>query len=97
MTSTYKINERGTTWQYNEKGQFHREDGPAIEWADGTKEWWLRGLSHREDGPAIEWADGDKAWCLNGQKYTFKDYCNELLKRKLITEDKLVLFKIKHI
>lgn len=19
----------------------HRQDGPAIEWADGTKEWWL--------------------------------------------------------
>ena len=22
-------------------GEFHREDGPAIEYADGSKEWWL--------------------------------------------------------
>ena len=24
-------------------GKFHREDGPAIEYADGYKEWWLNG------------------------------------------------------
>ena len=26
-------------WYLN--GNLHREDGPAIEWADGRKEWWL--------------------------------------------------------
>jgi hypothetical protein len=36
----------------------HREDGPAVEWADGRREWWLHGERHREDGPALEWADG---------------------------------------
>ena len=45
----------------------HREDGPAIEYTDGDKEWWLNGYRHREDGPAIERADGDKAWYLNGK------------------------------
>ena len=25
------------------KGERHREDGPAIEWADGTKCWYLNG------------------------------------------------------
>ena len=24
-------------------GRYHREDGPAIEWADGSHEWWLNG------------------------------------------------------
>jgi hypothetical protein len=28
-------------WWLND--QLHREDGPAIEWADGTKSWWLNG------------------------------------------------------
>jgi hypothetical protein len=28
-------------WRLN--GQRHREDGPAIEWADGTKSWYLNG------------------------------------------------------
>jgi len=26
-------------WHLN--GVLHREDGPAIEWNDGEKEWWL--------------------------------------------------------
>ena len=28
---------------HNKKGQFHREDGPAIEYPDGRKEFWLFG------------------------------------------------------
>ena len=38
----------------------HRSDGPAIEDADGYKEWWLNGKRHRVDGPAIERYDGSK-------------------------------------
>ena len=49
--------------------KLHREDGPAYEYADGDKEWWLDNSErHREDGPAIEYADGYKAWCLNGKE-----------------------------
>ena len=48
-------------------GKQHREDGPAVEWADGSKEWWVDGLRHREDGPAIEYASGHKEWYLNGK------------------------------
>jgi hypothetical protein len=25
------------------KGEYHREDGPAIEWANGNKSWYLNG------------------------------------------------------
>ena len=57
----------GNTWYYNDLNQYHREDGPAIEYADGTK-WWCRNNQlHREDGPAIEYADGSKSWFRNGQ------------------------------
>jgi hypothetical protein len=31
----------GKYWSLNDK--FHREDGPAIEWNDGEKEWWFNG------------------------------------------------------
>ena len=30
------------TWK-NSAGQLHRADGPAIERANGTKEWWYKG------------------------------------------------------
>ena len=49
----------------NGKGQFHRENGPAIVAANGTKEWLLNGELHREDGPAVEYAEGSKEWLLN--------------------------------
>jgi hypothetical protein len=37
-----KVNEWGDKyWLLN--GKRHREDGPAVEGANGTKEWWLNG------------------------------------------------------
>ena len=33
----------------NEKGQFHREDGPAREWHNGDKEWFLNGIEYSEE------------------------------------------------
>jgi len=51
----------------NEQGLFHREDGPAIEYADGAKEWRQHGKLHRLDGPAIELVDGYKEWWVNGR------------------------------
>ena len=54
----------------NEKGQYHREDGPAREFINGTKEWWINGKYHREDGPAVEWYDGYKEWFLNDKWYS---------------------------
>ncbi|MDE1833810.1 MAG: hypothetical protein KGH64_00570 [Candidatus Micrarchaeota archaeon] len=46
-------------------GQLHRTDGPALEYADGDKFWYLNGQRHRTDGPAVEYANGGKYWYLN--------------------------------
>jgi hypothetical protein len=32
----------------NENGLLHREDGPAIEYLNGDKEWYLNGMEHTE-------------------------------------------------
>jgi hypothetical protein len=45
----------------------HRSDGPAIECADGHKEWWVNGQPHRSDGPAIEYSDKSKFWYVYGK------------------------------
>jgi hypothetical protein len=42
----------------------HREDGPAAEYASGTKQWWIDGKLHRTGGPAIEHASGTKNWYI---------------------------------
>jgi len=47
-------------------GKLHREDGPAMVFADGSKLWYRNGELHREDGPAIEYASGNRQWFVNG-------------------------------
>jgi hypothetical protein len=51
----------------DENGELHREDGPAIEYADGGKDWYWYGKCHRQDGPAYEDANGFKVWYWHGQ------------------------------
>ena len=61
--------DNGQKWYekyYNDKGEYHREDGPAItEWnKNGQKDvdfYSINGFYHREDGPAII------CWNNNGQ------------------------------
>ena len=67
---TYKVDvydDDAKYWYLN--GNRHREDGPAIEHADGSKSWYLNDKLHREDGPAIECAAGYTAWYLNGKRH----------------------------
>src|SRR5690606_18802809 len=33
--------------------KYHREDGPAVNYPNGSCEWWRNGKLHREDGPAV--------------------------------------------
>ena len=56
----------------------HRVGGPAAEWANGTKEWYMDNKWHRTDGPAIEWADGDKWWFLNGKRITQEEHLRRI-------------------
>ena len=48
-------------------GVLHREDGPAVEYSNGTMVWYIGGKKHRTDGPAIEYSSGKKCWCHNGE------------------------------
>jgi hypothetical protein len=59
------------TKYYSDKAMtvLHREDGPAVEDANGCKEWWIDGELHREDGPAIEGDYGYDYWYLNGKRH----------------------------
>ena len=85
---TVKVNESGDKkWYLN--GKRHREDGPAIEWANGYKSWWINGELHREDGPACEYIDGDKHWYLNGKRLSKKKWKKRIKKtHKIIIDGK---------
>jgi hypothetical protein len=90
MKPECKIDKRGNKrWYLN--GRTHREDGPAMEYANGQKYWVRNGQFHREDGPAIEWPDGYKSWCLNGKHYTEQEYYKKLYELGKISYDDYVL------
>ncbi len=53
--------------EYSIEGKRHRETDPAIEWADGDKEWWANGKRHRDKLPAMEYGNRHKVWWVNGK------------------------------
>ena len=83
--------------RYYKNDNLHREDGPAIEYPNGEKYWFINGLSHREDGPTVEFADGRKSWHYKDKFYGINDdFTNETWKEKveeLIRKEKLKIFK----
>jgi len=68
MTKIYsKIEYCNIYWYKEGTDILHREDGPAVEYADGEKRWYQNGKIHRVDGPAIEYPNGSRWWVINGQ------------------------------
>ena len=47
---------------------FHREDGPAKIWFDGSEHWYMNGCLHKNDGPAII-TEHCKRWYVNGDRH----------------------------
>ena len=77
----YKIHTRrklkpNRTEYYDAEGRLHREDGPALEWDYGQKEYVIHGQRHRIDGPAVVWWNGDVEYWLNNRQVTAADMPN---------------------
>jgi hypothetical protein len=91
MTPQYiKINQYGKFYYKDKKMTIlHREDGPAYEGCNGTKEWWLNGKLHREDGPAIEWSDGYKFWYLNNRRYSEAEFKKKTAKEVVLAMNEI--------
>lgn len=51
---------------YYKNGKIHREDGPAIEWSDGSQYWYFEGNLHRKNKPAVIQMAGLCEWWENG-------------------------------
>lgn len=50
----------------------HRENGPAVEYADGDKAWWFNGKKHRVGGPAI--ITGPGSGCSAGLHLSLENF-----------------------
>jgi hypothetical protein len=92
MTPQYiEINSDGDKFYFKDKAMtiLHREDAPAVEYANGGKGWYLNDVLHREDGPAVEYADGDKEWWLEGREYTEENFKKKTAKEVVLTMDEI--------
>ena len=64
-----KVTKGQQTTEYCVENKLHREDGPAMEFANSYKSWYLNGKLHRLDGPAIECANGYKSWWVRDNRH----------------------------
>src|SRR4051812_21269895 len=70
MTPKMEMDEYGTKRWTNEKGFYHRLDGPACEYLNGNKFWYMNGQFHHINGPAVELYNRTKHWYVNGNLIT---------------------------
>ena len=73
-------------WE-NENGQIHREDGPAVEYANGSVSWYNQGDNHRDDGPAIVHSYGRHLYYFNHIFYSKEEYWEKIEKMKKEREE----------
>ena len=89
----FQVAADGTGWQIVmgvvRNGRHHCQDGPALEWSDGGKEYQRNGYLHRIDGPAVERPNGDDEWYWYGQLMTFDQWLKT--NYKISDEDKTLL------
>ena len=62
---------------FNNKGQYHRTDGPAVILSDGTKYWYKDGKRHKINGPVFIGPNGTKLWWIEGENYTERCLINK--------------------
>ena len=69
-----EVDEAGTRWYYNAADQLHRDEGPAIEYANGGKRWYQNDQYHRIDGPAVVDFNGHMEWHINGVRLSEAEF-----------------------
>ncbi len=88
---TVKVSEDRTAWYKPGRNILHRLDGPAVEYTNGDKHWYIEGEYHRLDGPAVEIASGYKFWYIEGKEYSEVEFLKKTNKQVDTCEGKVVI------
>jgi hypothetical protein len=93
MNQYIKINEYGTKHYYSDAAMtiIHRLDGAAIEFTNGSKEWYVEGKRHRLDGPAmyVGYVGGYTAWYVHGTRLSQEEFIRLTAKEIVLTMDQI--------
>ena len=68
---------------YDENGELHRDDGPAVINDNGSQAWYKHGKLHRIGGPATIHANGDEGWFVDGKLHRLDGPASDWITRKL--------------
>lgn len=89
-----RVVKSGRVEWHNDAGNLHRLGGPALEYDNGDKWWFVNGKLHHDDGPAMCLSDGSKHWYkrgklhrIDGPAWIDKDVCRWYQNGKLYRAD----------
>ena len=68
MTELFITENVTKSWFCN--NQFHRANGPAINYRDGSQYWYRYNQMHRTNGPAVIFTNGYVEYWVNDQQVT---------------------------
>lgn len=93
MESKPTVDDTGATCWFNADGEYHRDDGPAIIWKDGSEFWYQYDRCHNINGPAARWTESNSvSWHIDGMKISFEEWC----KRTSRTSEEALFLKLKY-
>ena len=84
-----KIDKYDNKRWFNNAAELHREDGPALEYKNGSKAWLINGKLHRLDGPAREWTNGTCFYFINNEWLTKDEWIVHPLRIEYIIQENL--------
>lgn len=95
ITFTFK-EEYEYEWWVKEDGFHQYDDHPAYQDSKGVKMWFDNNRVHRVNGPAIiNRHDIQAEWFLHGHPLEFDEYVKESQRKNLITDEEIVILKLK--
>ena len=68
MKNGIVVDKYGTKFHYKDD-ELHKEDGPAVIYANGIVEYRIEGKRHREEGPAVVHLDAKEEYWIDGKKH----------------------------
>ena len=78
-----KVGIDGNGTYYLLDGKYHRSDGPAMIYNDGSEFWFVNGLMHRLDGPAVICKYYCNWWYKNGKHHRLDGPAIEYVKEDM--------------
>jgi hypothetical protein len=84
---TVRVYHNGGIRWFDKEMKLHRENGPAVEWDNGYKEYYKHGILHNLNGFARIFGGGTGEYYIEGKSYSKQIFDKEVARIKGNQED----------